>query len=127
MSKILAGYLILIILLSLTPSVQAQQAASLPKLSDSLDTIMPNDFDTSLETPAGIINAILKYVFVLTGLILFGMLIMGGFQMLASGGNPKAAEAGKARLTSAILGFLIVFAAYWITQIVSIIFGIDIL
>ena len=127
MSKILIFLLSLVIFISLTSTIQAQQAASLPKLSDSLDTIMPSSFDTSLETPAGIINAILKYVFVLTGLILFGMLIMGGFQMLASGGNPKAAEAGKARLTSALFGFLIIFAAYWITQIVSIIFGINIL
>lgn len=78
-------------------------------------------------TPGIIISAILPIMFTLAGLILFAMLILGGFQMMTSAGNPKGADAGKARLTSALIGFAIIFLAYWLTQFMEIIFGINIL
>lgn len=76
---------------------------------------------------SGIINTLFPYFFIIAGLILFFMLISGGFQLLLSGANPKGAEAGKQRLTAAVIGFLVIFASYWIVQIIEIIFGIKIL
>jgi hypothetical protein len=76
---------------------------------------------------SGIINALLPYLLTLAGLILFAMLIAGGFQMLTAASNPKAAEAGKTRITHAIVGFIILFTAYWLTQILEIILGVNIL
>lgn len=102
-------------------------SAQMPSFSDMADSLLPPGFNQDLTTPVGIINTLLPNVMIVAGLILFGMLIWGGFQMLTAAGNPKAADAGKARLTTAILGFFIVFAAYWLTQIVEIIFGVNII
>lgn len=64
-------------------------------------------------------QALDKLVFPIAGIILFLYLIWGGFDYLTSMGDPKKAEAGKNKITSAIIGFVIIFAAFWIVQILD--------
>lgn len=78
-------------------------------------------------TLPGLINAIIPTLFIIAGLILLGMLILGGFQFLTAAADPKQAEKGQQRITTAIVGFLIIFTAYWVTQIVEIVLGVKIL
>ena len=81
-----------------------------------------------LSTPGGIISrALTGFVFPIAGLILFVMLLLGGFQMLTGAANSKSIDEGKQKITSAIVGFIILFAAYWIAQLLELIFGIRIL
>lgn len=75
----------------------------------------------------GITTIILPYVLTIAGLILFGMLIMGGFTMLTGAADKHAQETGKGQITSAVIGFIIIFLAYWIAQILQVIFQINIL
>lgn len=77
-------------------------------------------------TLGGIISALLPYVFVIAGLILFGMLIFAGFQLLTSGGDPEKTKGARGKITAAFIGFLIIFLAYWIAQIIEAILGIQI-
>lgn len=74
-----------------------------------------------------IISALLPYIFVFSGLILFLFLIFGGFQLLLSAGNPESVKSGQGKVTGALVGFIIIFVAYWLTEILQIVFGIDIL
>ncbi len=81
-----------------------------------------------LSTPGGIISKALKsFIFPIAGIILFVVLLLGGFQMLLGASSSKGLEEGKQRVTSAIIGFIILFAAYWIAQLLELIFGIRIL
>jgi hypothetical protein len=77
-------------------------------------------------TPGEIISKILPYIFTIAGIILFVFLIWGGFELLASGGNPERTKKAQGKITSALIGFLIIFLAYWITQLLEAIFGISI-
>ena len=70
-----------------------------------------------------IIGQSLPYVFGFAGLGLLLMIIASGFTLMTSAGDPKKMEKGKATLTNAIIGFLIIFAAFWIVQIAGVIFG----
>ena len=99
-------------------------AYELPKYSD-----IPGfeRFKFADATISDIISALLPYVFVLAGLILFGFLIFGGFELLTSAGNPDKVKAAQGKITNAIVGFIIIFLSYWIVQILEIIFGISIL
>jgi hypothetical protein len=81
---------------------------------------------TIFSTPAGIINEALKYLFPIAGLILFLMIVWGGFEMLSSAASSKSKDAGKQRITAAVIGFLLLFASYWIIQIVQVIFRVSI-
>jgi len=59
-------------------------------------------------------------------LILF---VLGGIGVIAGAGgdNPERAQKGKQTITAAAIGFVIVFAAYWIVQLIEFITGISIL
>lgn len=83
--------------------------------------------DDALTTPRGIIGRLLPYLFTFGGLILFIMLIWGGFEMLTGAANPKSQEAGKQRMTAAVIGFILLFGSFWLAQLVQTIFGISIL
>jgi len=82
---------------------------------------------STLNSIPNILNALVPLLIVLSGLILFFMLIAGGFQLLTSAANPDDTEKGKQKITNALIGFIIIFAAYWITQIVEIVLGVKIL
>ncbi len=71
-----------------------------------------------------IINKAIPFIFSFAGLALLLMLIMAGFDLLTSAGDAKKLEMGKQRLTQAIIGILLIIVAYWIVQIVGIIFGV---
>ena len=81
-------------------------------------------YKEQFSTPAGVINRALQFAFPIAGLILFFMIVWGGFEMLAGAGDSKAKGAGKERATAAVVGFLLLFAVYWIAQIVQVVFGV---
>ncbi len=70
-----------------------------------------------------IISQSLSYIFGFAGIGLLLMIIASGFTLMTSVGDPKKMEKGKATLTNAIIGFLLIFAAFWIVQISGVIFG----
>lgn len=72
---------------------------------------------------AGIVNKFTPYIFGIAGLILLLYLLWGGFSMMTSGGDPKAVEGAKAKITNALKGFIIMFFAFWIVRILAIITG----
>jgi hypothetical protein len=80
-----------------------------------------------LSTPGGIISRLLNYSFVVAGMILFVMIVVSGFQMVAGATNQKSIQDGQQRATAAVVGFVILFCTYWIIQIVSLILGVTIL
>lgn len=95
---------------------------------EKLNPIKIGSGSADLSTPGKIISRALKFfIFPIAGIILFIVLILGGFQMLAGANNSKSLEEGKQRITTAIIGFILLFAAYWIAQLLEIIFGIRIL
>ncbi len=76
-------------------------------------------------TPADMVNLLVRVVFVLVGLILFAMIVISGLAMIA-GSESESKEKAKTTMTSALIGFLVIFAAYWIMQIIKTFTGADI-
>ena len=72
-----------------------------------------------------VIFQLLNYLFVFAGLALLLYLIYGGFQLMTSGGDPGKMKEAKAIITNALVGFLIIFIAYWLVQALGIIFGVQ--
>jgi hypothetical protein len=75
----------------------------------------------TLGSISGIVSLFLKISFVLAGLILLFYFILGGIGMIGSAGknDPKAAEQAKQTITSAVIGFVVVFTAYWIVKLIG--------
>jgi hypothetical protein len=75
-----------------------------------------------------LVNLLLKNALTIAGVICLVLLILGGFSFIVSaGGDAKAKEKGKNTITSAVIGLVLIFAAYWIIQIIQIVTGIKIL
>lgn len=66
-----------------------------------------------------IIKNLLPYIFSIAGIILLLYLILGGLQLMFAKGDPKAVQASWMKITNAVIGFVIVFVAYWITQLMA--------
>jgi hypothetical protein len=91
---------------------------------DTLNPLRKSPFRRQLSTPGGIVSRLLIFIFPAAGLVLFVMLVWGGFEVLIGGFEKKSLDAGKQRITAAIVGFLLLFASYWIMQIVEYVFGL---
>lgn len=80
-------------------------------------------------TLASLLNVIIPNIFLLAGVILFFLLIVGGFGVIAGAGSgdPGQTEKGKKAVTYALLGFAIIFLSWWVVKIVEVVTGVPIL
>lgn len=85
---------------------------------------IPNPVGFKFNKIGAILNEAIPFIFAFAGIGLLLMLLSAGFNFLTSAGDPKKLEAGKQRLTNALVGFLIIFVAYWAVQMAGVIFGI---
>ncbi len=63
------------------------------------------------------------------GIILLFLLIGGGIAIISGAGksDPKSVESGKKAATSALIGFIVVFSAYWIVKLIETITGLKLI
>ncbi len=66
------------------------------------------------------------YATTIAGLAVFVMFLVGGFQYLTSMGDPKGAESAKNTLTYAVLGLVLVIAAWFIIQFIETFTGVTV-
>lgn len=89
----------------------------------SVEPITPG---TGFATDAGIlINAVLTFVMVIAALLVFLYLIMGGIQWITSGGDKGKTEEARNKITSAIVGLIVLAASYAILLIALRFLGFD--
>jgi hypothetical protein len=81
----------------------------------------------TFSTPGGIISRLLLFAFPIAGIVLFLMIVWGGFEMVTGATNAKSMDAGKQRITAAVVGFLLLFVSYWLMQLIELVFGLSIL
>lgn len=77
-----------------------------------------------LKTPGNVITYILPSLFGIAGLILLLYLVWGGFMFMTSHGDQKAVENARSKITSALVGFIIIFIAYWLVRLLGTVLGI---
>lgn len=73
------------------------------------------------------VTGLLPIIYVIAGLSLLVMLVLGGIGLMTSANNPDKAKASYGRITGALIGFLIIFISYFVVQIVEVALGIKIL
>lgn len=74
-----------------------------------------------------LVSTIISTSFAIAGIILLFLLIAGGIGIMAGTGadKPEQAAKGKQAVTSALIGFIIVFTAYWIVRLLEVITGVN--
>ncbi|MCH7730558.1 hypothetical protein IID21_03470 [Patescibacteria group bacterium] len=81
------------------------------------------------EGVGSLVSILVSNALILAGIIFLFILVGGGIAMIAGAGrnDPEQAAKGKQAATAAVIGFIIIFAAFWIIQIIELVTGIDIL
>ncbi len=95
---------------------------------------LPGDSGESVTGPlpakftnlASVVSNAIPFIFPIAGVLLLLYLVWGGFDILTSMGDAKKVEAAKGKVTNAIIGFLIIFFAYWIVQILDNVFRLGV-
>ena len=86
----------------------------------------PSDFAFKDKTIGAILSELFGYLLPLAGLLSLAMIIWGGFLLMFSSGEPEAVKTGTSKIIYGVVGFAVVFAAYWLGKIVEVIFGIPV-
>lgn len=81
------------------------------------------DLSTLFENYRGL-PGITTTAFFIAGLLLLLYLIYGGLAYMLSRGDQKALESAKNIITNALVGFIVVFIAFWIVQIIGLFLGL---
>lgn len=74
----------------------------------------------------GIISAGVRFVVVVAAVVFFFILVIGGIRWIASGGDKGQTEAARNQITAALVGLVIVFAAWAIVALINTFFGVKI-
>ncbi len=74
-----------------------------------------------------VVGAAMPYVYVIAGLSMLVVLIWGGITLMTSSGDPAKSKDGYGKITAAIVGFIIIFIAYFVAQIAQIVLGVKFL
>ncbi len=77
-------------------------------------------------TIGGIISGAITLALVVAAIIFFFMLVIGGIRWILSGGDKGQTEAARNQITAALVGLVIVFAAWAIATLIGSLFGITI-
>ena len=88
------------------------------KLSDS------SKVSELYDTPATLVQIIIRNMFPISGVVIFLMIFIAGFKFVTKGKD--GIEDAKKIMTATVIGFLVMFSAYWIVQIISLLTGINI-
>lgn len=76
---------------------------------------------------ATLVRAFIQFALVIAGVIFFFMLVIGGIRWIVSGGDKTQTEAARNQITAALVGLVIVFAAWAIASLIKALFGVDII
>jgi hypothetical protein len=73
-----------------------------------------------------IISASISLILIVAAILFFFMLVIGGIKWILSGGDKGATEAARNQITAALIGLVVVFAAWAIANLIGSLFGITI-
>lgn len=77
-------------------------------------------------TLPNIVSGLIRGALVVAAVVFFFILVIGGIRWIASGGDKAATEGARNQITAALIGLVIVFAAWAIVALINTFFGIDI-
>ena len=78
-------------------------------------------------TVSSLVSGAVALILIASALVFFFMLIVGGIKWMMAGGDKEKAGEARGQLTSALVGLMIILAAWAIIALIKTLFGVDIL
>lgn len=80
--------------------------------------------DSSVDSLGEIITKGLGFIMPMAGIVLLFVLISGGYDYMLSQGNADKMKSAQAKITSGVIGFILLIASFLITRLIAFIFGL---
>jgi len=80
---------------------------------------------SNVDSLGKIITTGLSFLMPVAGIILLFVLISGGYDYMLSQGAPDKMKSAQAKITSGIIGFILLIASFLITRLIASIFGLS--
>lgn len=111
---------------SLIPQVHAQCDTGEPEAVNLIDCLLLSNGQPAREvytTPAMMVNLLVSLMFVAGGLLIFVWILLAAWKMIS--GKKKGFDEAKTLLTNAVIGLVVMVAAYWVLQLVQYFTGLQ--
>ena len=72
-----------------------------------------------------VVSVAIKVLVVVAAVLFFLWLVLGGIKWITSGGDKNKTEEARQQITAALVGLVVVFSAWAIARLISILFGVD--
>lgn len=76
-------------------------------------------------TIQGLVSGLIRLLVIAAAVVFFFMLVIGGIKWIMSGGDKAKTEEARNQITAALVGLVIVFAAWAIAQLIKTLFDVD--
>ncbi len=80
--------------------------------------------DSSVDSLGKIITKTLSFVMPMAGIVLLFVLISGGYDYMMSQGNADKIKSAQAKITSGIIGFILLIVSFLAVRLIAVIFGL---
>lgn len=78
-----------------------------------------------INTLGDLINRLLPFMITFAGIILLLVFIWGGYDFITSQGNPEKVKSAQAKITTGIIGFILLIVSYLLVRLIAKIFGLE--
>ena len=76
---------------------------------------------------ASVVPSLVTFGFVIGSIIFLFVLISGAIEWMTSGGDKQKVETSRGKITSALVGLVLLFVTFAIVSVIEAFFGVDIL
>jgi len=80
--------------------------------------------DPSVDSLGKIITKTLGFIMPMAGIVLLFVLISGGYDYMMSQGNADKVKSAQGKITSGIIGFILLIVSFLIVRLIAVIFGL---
>ncbi len=81
--------------------------------------------DKSVDSLGKIITKTLGFIMPMAGIVLLFVLISGGYDYMTSQGNADKVKSAQAKITSGIIGFILLIVSFLVVRVIAMIFGLS--
>ena len=91
------------------------------------EIVVPRPVNVPAVEIGNVISAVVGILLIIAAILAFLYLILGGIQWITSGGDKTAMETARGKITNAIVGLIIVAAAWAVMLLIGKFVGVDLL
>jgi hypothetical protein len=113
---------------TLAATVAGVAVSALPAMAQTLPpiTVSSDKMNVKILDLGQLLSAAVGAALLITAILVFAYLIIGGIGWATSGGDKGKTEAARNKITAALIGLAIVAASFAVMQIIGFFFGVNI-